>query len=442
MATPVIPECGKVNGPTTVQAATKPDFPFARQRGLEPPEENARFRCNESVSKVKLFDGTEAWIITKHEDVRSALESNKLSAVSWPSYPSALDPAAIETETHFRPQDRRTPGFPEIHEGGKKALEQRPTFVNLDEPEHCRQRNMFESFFNPEAVQRLQPMIQETVETTLDAMIKKGCQKPVDFIHNFAEPIPIQIIYKILGIPEEDVESLSHHSEARMNTSGNAAESSKNNLAQYISKLVSKKIEEPGEDLISRLVIEQYKTGNLEKEDVDNLVFLIMVAGNAAVTNSIAMGVVTLLHHPSQLEEFKRNPSLAPAVANECLRYNTASALNSRRAAQEDVYIGGKHIHKGEGVICLVQSADRDETYFKDGAHFDIHHGYDAGDTFGFGHGAHRCIAEGLARAEVEVALAALFQRLPDLRLAVPVEELGFTPARQNVGIVEMPVLW
>ncbi|KAL8718900.1 MAG: hypothetical protein Q9225_004025 [Loekoesia sp. 1 TL-2023] len=186
----------------------------------------------------------------------------------------------------------------------------------------------------------------------------------------------------------------------------------------------------------------QYKTGNLEKEDIDNLVFLILVAGNAAVTNSIAMGVVTLLQHPSQLDEFKKDPSLAKDVVNECLRYNTASALNSRRAAKEDVVIGGKHIKKGEGVICLVQSADRDETYFKKGVQFDIHHDYNPQDTLGFGYGPHRCIAEWLARAEMEVALTTLFQRLPNLKLAVPVDQLKFTPPNQNIGITEMPVVW
>lgn len=116
-------------------------------------------------------------------------------------------------------------------------------------------------------------------------------------------------------------------------------------------------------------------------------------------------------------------------MVNECLRYNTASALNSRRAAKEDVTIGGKvdlffchlyifildptltydygqHIKKGEGVICLVQSADRDETYFKKGIQFDIHHNYKPQDTLGFGYGPHRCIAEWLARAELEVALS------------------------------------
>ncbi|KAL9598745.1 MAG: hypothetical protein Q9219_004303 [cf. Caloplaca sp. 3 TL-2023] len=400
------------------QTTAVPSFPFARQHRFEPPSENAELRQKEPVSKVKLFDGTEAWVVAKHADIRAALESDKLSA------------------------DRRTPGFPEIHQGGKKALEKRPTFVNVDEPEHRRQRNMFESFFTPKAVQQLQPTMQETVDTILDKMVQDGCQEPVDFIHKFAEPIPIQIIYRMLGIPEEDIESLSRHSEVRMNTSGNAAESSENDLAQYMSQLVDKRIANPGDDLISRLVVEQYMTGNLEKEDVNNLIFLLLVAGNAAVTNSISTSVVTLFQHPAQLEEFKQKPTLAKDVVNECLRYNTASALNSRRAAKEDITIGGKHIKKGEGVICLVQSADRDESFFKGGPQFDIHHEYDPQDTLGFGHGPHRCIAEWLSRAELEVALTTLFKRLPNLKLAVPVEELKFTPPAQNIGITEMPVVW
>ncbi|KAL8786596.1 MAG: hypothetical protein Q9195_008153 [Heterodermia aff. obscurata] len=403
---------------TASHPTTCPAFPFSRPEGLEPPTENAGLRLNEPVSKVKLFDGTECWVVARHSDVREVLASDKFSA------------------------DRRTPGFPEIHAGGIKALKKRPIFVNMDAPGHRIQRNMFETFFTPEAVENLRPMIQKTIDALLDSMVQKGCREPVDFIRNHAESIPIQIIYRILGVPEADIASLSHHSEVRMNTSGNAAESSEQSLAKYMSTLVDKKIEVPGKDLISRLVVDQYKTGNLDKEDFDNLVFLILVAGNAAVTNSIAMGVVTLLQHPSQLEEFKNDPTLAGMAVKECLRYNTASALNSRRAALEDVVIAGQKIQKGDGVICLVQSADRDESFFTKGTEFDIHHDYDTKDNLGFGYGPHRCIAEHLARAEIEIALTTLFQRLPDLKLAVPVDQLKFTPPAQNIGITEMPVVW
>lgn len=137
--------------------------------------------------------------------------------------------------------------------------------------------------------------------------------------------------------------------------------------------------------------------------------------------------VVTLLQHPSQLEEFKSDLSLAKDVTNECLRYNTASALNSRRAAKEDLVVGGKvivfsphpdsstcvlifrdlqHIKKGEGVICLVQSGDRDESYFENADRFDIHRNQDPRDSLGFGYGSHRCIAEGLSRMELGIALS------------------------------------
>lgn len=395
-----------------------PHFPFARPHDYEPPVENAELRHNAPVSKVNLFDGSEAWIVMKHKDVCEALRSEVLSA------------------------DRRTPGYPEIHESGKKASEARPTFVNLDNPAHKTQRNMLEPAFTPEAVEKLRPMMQRTVDSVLDKMISEGCKEPVDLVDKFCTPIPTQIVYRILGVPEEDIEGLSHDSEIRSSTSRNAAETSNHNLQEYMHKLVDKRIEKPENDLISKLVVEQYKPGHLEKEDVGNLAFLVLVAGNAALINSIALGVLTLQQHPAQLDELKKDPSLAPKAVNEILRYHTASALNSRRVAKEDIKIGGQHIQQGEGVICSVQSADRDEAFYDHPDNFDIHRSQATNEMVGFGYGPHRCQAEWLSRVELEIVFATLFKRLPKLKLAAKPEDLPYTPPTQNVGITELPVLW
>ena len=256
--------------------------------------------------------------MTKHKDVRAALESDSLSA------------------------DRRIAGYPEIHKAAKTAKDQRPTFVNLDDPAHAKQRSMLEDAFTAEAVAKMRPMMQQRVDSILDKMIEEGCEKPVDFVEKFATPVPTQVVYKILGVPEEDIESLSQDSEVRTSTSRNAAETSNTNLQDYMTKLTEKRIAKPGDDLVSKLVKEQYQRGTLGREDISNLAFLVLVAGNAALINSIALGVVTLLQHASQLEELKADPALASSAVKELLRYNTASALNSRRVTKEDVTIGGK----------------------------------------------------------------------------------------------------
>lgn len=400
------------------EAAELPQFPFARERGYDPSPLNAKLRRENPVSKVKLYDGSQAWIVTTHKECCEALDSPKLSA------------------------DRRSRGYPEIHPGGHKAKDSTPTFVNLDNPEHHKQRDMLESAFTSETVdKKWRPMMERTVDAILDTFIEKGkSQQPIDFMQEFANVVPPQVIFKVLGVPEKDVERLSKHSEVRNTTARDAAESANNELNDYMRGLVQQKIQQPGDDVISKLLNEQYKQGNLSEDDVTTLAFLVLTAGNAALINSIGLGTLTLLQHPNQLEDFKKNLSLAPQVVNEITRYHTTSALNSRRAAKEDMELRGEQIKKGDGVICSVQAANRDENLFADSEKFDIHRKMDDTDSLGFGHGPHRCQAEAFSRAELQIVLTKLFKRLPNLRLAKPASELTYTKPSMNVGVTELPV--
>ncbi|KAL1581894.1 hypothetical protein WHR41_09339 [Cladosporium halotolerans] len=373
-----------------------PEFPFAREHGYNPSPLNAKLRHEDPVSKVKLYDGSQAWIITKHEDCCEILDSSKLSA------------------------DRRSHGYPEIHPGGHKAKHAKPTFINLDDPDHDKQRRMLESEFTPETVnKKWRPIMEHTVDIILDKFIQKGRdQQPIDFMEEFANIVPPQVIYKVLGAPEKDVERLSKDSELRNTTARDAAESANKELNDYMKDLVKQKIQQPRDDVISKLVVEQYKSGNLSEGDITTLAFLVLTAGNAALINSIGLGTLTLMQHPSQLVQFKKNPSMAAQIVNEITRYHTISALNSRRAATENMDIRGKQVKKGEGVICSVQAGNRDEDKFSDPETFDIRRHFDKEDSLGFGYGPHRCQGEAISRVELEIVFTKLFQKLPSLRLA------------------------
>jgi nitric oxide reductase len=395
-----------------------PQFPFPREHGCDPPSLNAQLRHKAPISKVRLYDGTPAWIVTKHRQCCEALESDKLSA------------------------DRRVPGYPEIHAGGHKAKEGNPTFVNMDNPGHDEQRAMLQPEFTPQTVQeRWRPMMEQTIDTLLDAFIEKGqAQQPIDLIRHFATPIPIQTIYKALGVPEKDAKHLSKDSEVRNSTSRNAAETANKELQEYVRNLVKDKIKEPGDDIISKLVVEQYKMGHLSEEDVTTLAFLVLTAGNAALINSIGLGTLTLLEHPDQLSEFRKSPQLAPKVVYEVCRYHTASALNCRRAVKTDMKLGGQDFKKGEGVICAVQAANRDEDVFDHAEEFDIRRETGRVDSLAFGYGMHRCLGESFSRTQLEIVFTKLFERLPNLRLAKKPSELPYTRPTMNIGVTELPV--
>ena len=216
----------------------------------------------------------------------------------------------------------------------------------------------------------------------------------------------IQIIYGILGVPFTDLPFLTKAAAIRSNGSATASEASSANatLLQYIGNLVSERLVSPKEDLISLLVTQQLKQGNLTKDDVTQIAFLMLVAGNATMTSMILLGVITLLQHPDQLEDLKRYPEkwTAPFVEELC-RFHTASALATKRVAKEDVVIGGKLIKKGEGIIAATQSGNRDEEVFPNPDVFDMKRARGKEEALGYGWGEHRCVAEWLARAELEI---------------------------------------
>lgn len=236
---------------------------------------------------------------------------------------------------------------------------------------------MVEDLFTRDRIEAMRPEIQRIVDDVLDAIVKKGCTDgPVDLIEEFATPIPTRIVYGILGVPEEDIPELSKASAIRVSTSGSASDGGDKHLHDYMTSLVNKRIQAPGnpkDDLISKLVVEQYRPGHVTRDDIQRLAYLVLVAGNAAVISSIGLGVFTLLQQPEQLNVLKEDSSstTATAVTEEVLRYHTPSALNSRRVAKRDANIGGKvrtffhgfdHVPSDGCLLCLRSSKQARES--------------------------------------------------------------------------------
>ncbi|KAL4939112.1 hypothetical protein BDV06DRAFT_199492 [Aspergillus oleicola] len=399
-----------------------PQYPFARlEKSYDPPAELKRLRDEGPVHRIQLFDGTPAWIVTRHEEVCELLSKDKLSNARY-----NLD------------------GYPEIHPGTKKEGVT-PTFVHMDDPEHARQRAMVESLFTKSSIDKLKPQVHSIVDTLLSNIKKKGSQDgPVDLVLTLATPLnPKILLQTIFAVPESDAEKLLNSSTELGGTSGTAMESGHTDLHDFMSKLVeerTKSPKHPDEDIISQLVTEQLKPGHITRDQLITSVYMIFVAGNSAIMSSVALGVLSLLLHPDQLDEVKKDPGLAGNVVEETLRFHTPSALNSRRVATADLEFGGQEIQKGTGLIGSVRSANRDERVYASPNDFNIHRKIDKDKNLAFGYGPHNCQGQWLSRLELEAVFGSIFQKLPNLRLAVKPEELEYTPATQNVGVVKLPV--
>ncbi|KAK5157247.1 hypothetical protein LTR04_005437 [Oleoguttula sp. CCFEE 6159] len=293
--------------------------------------------------------------------------------------------------------------------GGKAAAKNKATFVDMDPPQHMQQRGMVEPFFSREHIDSMRPHIQSTVDSLLDAMIKAGGEKPVDLVEKFSLLVPsyaesYKIIYGILGVPFKDLEYLTQCNAIRSNGSATATEAAGANnreLLDYIGNLVDQRREKPEDDLISKLVVEQLIPGHIEKSDAVQMAFLLLVAGNATMVNMINL-------HPEQLKDLKGDPSLAKAFVEELCRFHTASALATRRVAKVDIVLGSTKIKAGEGIIASNQSGNRDEEVFPNPDTFDMHRKRGSEQALGYGYGSHRCVAEWLARAELEIVFGRL----------------------------------
>ncbi|KAF9775182.1 hypothetical protein IL306_006741 [Fusarium sp. DS 682] len=306
---------------------------------------------------------------------------------------------------------------------------------------------MVAAFFTPEYVERRKPWIRGIVQHYLNEFInaRKG-QNSIDLIEHFALRVPSHIIYDILGVPLKDVDYLTQCNATRTNGSAtaSAAQDANTELLDYFAKLVDKKIEspEPSNDVIGSLVSNELANGQLDKKDVVQLSFLLLVAGNLTMINMIALGVITLLKHPDQLDALIQDPSLSKPFVEELCRYHTASSFATRRVAKVDIKIRGHEVKAGEGIIASNQAANRDPDVFPDPNVFDMFRKRGSEEALGFGWGDHRCIAESLARAELEAVFSTLFQTLPTLKLAIPSSEIKWSAPNKDIGVSELPVTW
>jgi len=253
----------------------------------------------------------------------------------------------------------------------------------------------------------------------------------------------------MLGIPDEDRETIQRWTELRLESlrSPAAMEEGRKTITaftSYLRDLFERKRRAPADDMITQMVFAQEDGDKLNDKELLSMVFLLYVAGHVTTVNLIGNGVAALLTHPVELARFKADPGLVKGVVEETLRYWGPLDYvggSSVRTAKEDIEVSGTLIPKGAQVGVGLGSANRDPAAFADPDTYDITR-EDAHRHIAFGKGIHLCLGAPLARLEGQIAFETLFRRFPDLRLAIPAEELCWGGAAGLRGFRELPVLF
>jgi cytochrome P450 len=384
----------------------------------EPAEQDApdRGRESTSVKRVLLATGRKAWAVTGYDNIRAVLTNpNVSSSRRHDGFPFYFDaPAEFRTET---------------------------SFIGYDPPEHTNTRRKAALTFTTRNVNSLRPRIQEIVDGAIDRMLEQG--PPVDLHTSLALPVPMAMICQLLGVPFED-EAFFQRLGQTLLGGKSTAEDRANGIreaTEYFTKLVAKKEQEPGDDLISR-TIKDYQDNEEEYDPraVVNMCRLLMNGGHETSANMISLGTACLLENPDQLELLKSDPELLVPAVEELLRYLTIGDTAVPRVALEDIEVDGAVIPKGDGILMIGLTGNRDPNVYEEPDKLDIRRG--SRKHLAFGHGLHHCIGSELARTELEIVFSTLFRRIPDLKLAEPFDSLGTKHAAVIYGLWNLPVTW
>ena len=375
----------------------------------------ARLRESRPVAPVWMPDYGRVWIITRYADVRVALTDPRLAnkICHWPGGGQSFPDEAA----------------------GVHAL------LNTDPPEHTRLRPLVQKAFTPRRAGQLRPRTKEIAAGLLDELTARG--DVVDLLGGYARPLPITVICELLGIPVAD-RGWIWVTVTDYGKGGEELQRVPRELAAYFTGLIAAKRAEPGNDLLSALVLahdnaeEDGAGAALTATELLSAAYHLVMAGFDTTVNLIASGTLALLTHPGEMARLRQDPSLLPAAVEELLRFANPVNHVTARFTTEDLPIGGVVIPAGEQVLIAISSADRDPAQFPDPDRLDL--GRDTSGHVAFGHGIHYCLGAPLARMEAEVALGALLARFPEISLAVSPRELRWRPVSLMNGLESLPV--
>ena len=377
---------------------------------------------NTAIRRVITPAGDPAWWVTGYDDVKALLSDPRLGR----SHADPQRAARISQSAIF--------GGPMGHPSTEAA-------------EHARTRRLLAPAFSARRMARLRPRVTAIIADLLDALANQT--RPADFHEAVSFPLPALVICELLGVPYADREDFRRWSDdAAHLTDAARSQAGLMQLWQYMRTLVDRKQAEPGDDVISDLVAAAAADPELTVDGIAMLSAGLLFAGHETTVTAIDRGVTLLLIHPEQADALRHDPALIEPAVEEILRSwlpmrtsgTDEQAAGLPRYANTDFTFGGVTIQTGELVMLGLRQANLDEQLFPEPDRFDVHRTRHPHLTFG--HGPRFCVGAPLARIELHMLFAALLDRFPTMRLAVPVESLRGRDELLTGGLVELPVTW
>ncbi len=316
-----------------------------------------------------------------------------------------------------------------------------PTLILTDPPVHTRLRRLVNQAFAPRHIRDMEPRIREITNDLLGRVEAVGS---FEAMKDLAEPLPTMVIAEVLGIPSSDYQMFKDWSDALLEVSNVPPGSPpppgfEEALAAeraYFKQRYEELRRNPGGDLMSMLIQAQEKDA-LTFDEVAGFFNLLLLAGNETTTNLIGNGLYALMRHPEQLELLRRDPSLMPGAIEEMLRWDCPIQATGRNIVR-DCEFSGVQLREGTMVVVLNGAANRDPAHFPDPDRFDIRR--DPNDHVAFGEGIHFCLGAALARLEGSIAISAVLERFPRLRIAPEREEPMRKQSFHVRGLVSLPL--
>ncbi|ASK60991.1 cytochrome P450 [Virgibacillus phasianinus] len=371
-----------------------------------------KLREEEPIPYVLLPDGEYAWMITRYKDAVEALKDQRFIK----DFTKLSDNGDMDHSSVFS-----------------------QNMLFADMPDHKRLRGLVSKAFTPQMIAGLRGRIQEITDDLLDEVEGKD---NINLIDEFAFPLPIIVICEMLGIPTEDRNKFRVWSNSMIE--GSNGEYAKdiqqhmNDFVQYLGKRFATVRENPGEDLISKLIISEEQGDQLTEQELYGVVSLLIIAGHETTVNLIGNSVMALLEHPEQFELLKSQPELINTAIEETLRFNDPVEFSTSRWAGENLEFKGSPMKKGDLVIIVLNSANHDPNQFADPEVFDITR--QKSRHLAFGKGIHACLGAPLARLEGEIAINSLIKRFPSIKMNADKNELDWRSGMIVRGVRELPI--